>query len=595
MISRKNNMKAFAVPLFILIPAMLVGCGGDSSDGDNNTVDKPLAPAPVLNSFIEKLKTGDERNIDFSDAVYRPDLSQTYSLDNVTVESGNCTVVPVSDFTYAVNATDDGLCNLKYTVSNSDNVSASSDATVIASSSILTTYPMIGGINASVGTPIEIDILDELAKKGIDTTGLIIDPNIYTTGVGLSSVDATKQIIQFDGTDFGVASIIYALKDSTGSVDGYGRIDIAVSSAFNTAPEAYTSTYSEVIKPSTSYTVDINSLVDDMGMGIIYDPDGDKLQLVAVSAYDIPTLRLTNPSDITNTSFTFTASFSELASFDIMYTVSDHKGGYASNVIHFKQDSPSYGYPWKDFYTKGSLALKRFIAPTTEERIDSYFKPFIKLVDEIYSIGGDNKVFHVTAMDKDTAAKYCQSLNAHLWRDDEIVNLLGGGGLSGSAPYFSDIQTKYMWPASIGYESYWVQDGAFNIKDGKTDDSVDPLTKLYPACALGGIKKIDVTNTAKCASRETNKLSVYLQDIYGMPISGAQLNFSSDPSVKFQTSAGAFPSVDLYTDSNGYVSVDFFTSGTGANGCNPDVIIKSPGINGATEGEDITIQSEFQP
>ncbi|HIF9474795.1 TPA: hypothetical protein ACX6SG_003345 [Photobacterium damselae] len=582
MISRVNNMKKFAIPLFVIIPTILVGCGGDSSSDSDNTVDKPLAPAPVLNSFIEKLKTGNERNIDFSNAIYRPTLSQTYSLDNVTVESGNCTVASVSDFVYAVNAANDGLCNLRYTVSSSDHVSASSDATVIASSSILTTYPMIAGINTSVGTPIEIDILDELAKKGIDTTGLIIDPNIYTTGVGLSSVDVAKQIIQFDGTEFGVASIIYTLKDSTGSVDGYGRIDIAVSSDFNTAPVADSFLYPEIVEPGESYEIDLGGLkysdgspiVDSTGnpISILSDPDsGDDLQLVNVKAYSIPNLEIVEPSNINNLKFRFKVLANESNIVDIAYTVTDHKGGFASNIFRFKVRSPSFDFPWSDIY----VTNKRFIAPITKELSDLTYYPINDWdVEDDIMQGMD---FNVVMMDHDIASKYCKARGARLPRADEVSTLM----LSG------DLHNNYFWPDN---QLYWSDKAeAFDSHDSSYL-SVIPSEKLYVTCAVGGISQFNITNTAKCDGRGKNTLTLNVEDIYGEPLAGLPITLMAmtDPSVQFGSSGGSFTYSD-FTDSKGSLSVPFSTQGTSpSDGCKPKITIMAT-------PEVITVESEFQP
>lgn len=593
MISRVNNMKKFAIPLFVIIPTILVGCGGDSSSDSDNTVDKPLAPAPVLNSFIEKAKTGDERNIDFSNAIYRPDLSQTYSLDNVTVEAGNCTVAPVSDFVYAVNAADDGLCNLKYTVSNSDNVSASSDATVIASSSILTTYPMIGGINASVGTPIEIDILDELAKKGIDTTGLIIDPNIYTTGVGFSSVDAAKQIIQFDGTDFGVASIIYALKDSTDSVDGYGRIDIAVSSDFNTAPKSQPYIYPEILEASFSgsgtaliYSINLKDLkytdgspiVDSAGkqIQIISDPDNpldhpaDNLQLLKVTNYGQNFATITDLNKLDNLEFSLEPYVTESNTIDVSYVVTDHAGGYTTNVIRFKVRTPSSLFPWEDIYALN----KRFIAPITKELSDLSFFPISDFDVEDDIVSGQD--YNIVLMDHDLAKKYCAVRGARLPRLDEINSLMLNG----------DLHSNRFWPDN---QLYWADEAkGFNANDGSIL-SLIPSEKIYTTCVTGGISSLNITNTAKCGDiTSVNTLSLSVSDIYGQPLAGQSITLMAmtDPSLSFD--GGTF-TITKNTDSNGFLSVPFSTMGTSpTDGCRPKItIMNTPEI--------ITVESEFQP
>ncbi|HIF9434782.1 TPA: hypothetical protein ACX6S1_003081 [Photobacterium damselae] len=598
MISRVNNMKKFAIPLFVIIPTILVGCGGDSSSGSDNTVDKPLAPAPVLNSFIEKVKTGGERNIDFSNAIYRPDLSQTYSLDNVTVETGNCTVAPVSDFVYAVNAADDGLCNLKYTVSNSDNVSASSDATVIASSSILTTYPMIGGINASVGTPIEIDILGELAKKGIDTTGLIIDPHIYTTGVGRSSVDDVKQIIQFDGTGstadakFGVASIIYALKDSTDSVDGYGRIDIAVSSDFNTAPKSQSYIYPEILEanipgatPRKVYSINLKDLKYTDGspildpttskqMEIISDPDNpldhpaDNLQLLKVTNYGEQFAKIENLDKLDNLEFSLTPNVTESNTIDVSYVVTDHNGGYTTNVIRFKVRTPSSLFPWEDIYTLN----KRFIAPITKELSDLSFFPISDFDVEDDIISGQD--YNIALMDHDLAKKYCTVRGARLPRLDEINSLMLNG----------DLHSNRFWPDN---QLYWADEAkGFNANDGSIA-SLMPSEKIYTACVVGGISSLNITNTAKCNGTDKNTLSLYTTDIYGQPVARSiTLMAMTDPSVSFNN--GGF-SVNISTDSNGFLSIPFSTKGTSpTDGCRPKITIMNV-------SEIITVESEFQP
>ncbi|HIF9370960.1 TPA: hypothetical protein ACX6RS_003044 [Photobacterium damselae] len=590
MISRVNNMKKFAIPLFVIIPTILVGCGGDSSSGSDNTVDKPLAPAPVLNSFIEKVKTGGERNIDFSNAIYRPDLSQTYSLDNVTVESGNCTVAPVSDFTYAVNAADDGLCNLKYTVSNSDNVSASSDATVIASSSILRAYPPIA-VNASVDVPIEINIHDELAKKGINTDGLVIDPNIYTIGVGNSGVVYGKDIIQFTGEEFGIASVVYVLKDGS-SMDGYGQINIAISSDFNTAPESQPYIYPEILEASfpgsgTSLIYSINlrdlkytdgsPIVDSAGkqIQIISDPDNlldhpaDNLQLLKVTNYGENFATITDLNKLDNLEFSLEPYVTESNTIDVSYVVTDHDGGYTTNVIRFKVRSPSSLFPWEDIY----ILNKRFIAPITKELSDLSFFPISDFDVEDDIISGQD--YNIVLMDHDLAKKYCTVRGARLPRLDEIDSLMLNG----------DLHSSRFWPDN---QLYWAEEAkGFNVNDGSIL-SLIPSEKIYTTCVTGGISSLNITNTAKCDGKGQNTLSLSVSDIYGQPLAGQSITLMAmtDPSLSFN--GGAF-TITKNTDSNGFLSVPFSTKGTSpTDGCRPKItIMNTPEI--------ITVESEFQP
>lgn len=530
----------------IFIVAFLIsGCNGSDGGSGDDSQGKESVP-PITNSFVKKITTNYQSTIDFSNYLYDEDISSLKIMTDI--KSGYCNFDVVQGTVFNVKSDRDGLCIFNYNVRNAHGLSVTQSASILSVSGVgVVQYPVLTNYSSIVGNELNIDVFSDLIAKDptIDLSGKVIN-EIYTTGVGNAVIDPSLRNIVFSGTEFGVASILYTIQDSlTKEVVGYGRIDIAVSSEFNQQPKAEEAVFPTVIEPNTKYLVDL----DSFSPSITNDDDGDDLQIIDLHAFEGKfTIDPIDAGNLNNKRFYVEFPNSSANVQDVSYTVSDHNGGYATNIIRFRFNTPSATLYWRDIYYKN---YKRFLAPLTKDLMTLVF-PMItgsNVEDDI----APGEHFDVSIADYSTAGSYCLSRGARLPRANEFSNLYN---LSGNL-YNSDL-----WPHK---KNYWLDNGdSINIDTGdiSTPSSSD---ELYISCVKGGLEYSSIVQDNSFADGKShNRIDFMLKDVYGIPLAGEEVGFDSSFSdVSFVrdssvTKADGFAVSEFSSTTDGNVEVDAF-------------------------------------
>ncbi|MGR5240172.1 Ig-like domain-containing protein [Photobacterium damselae] len=521
-----------------IIAALLTGCNGSSNEvGDSGSQENKQMP-PIASSFVKRITSNYQNNLDFSDYIYDEDIEHVEVTTNV--ESGSCKFENVNGLKTKVTSSNDGLCIFNYKVTNAHGLSSTQNASVIAASTIgVIQYPVLTNYSATANSDLTIDVFSDLIAKDptLDMSDKIID-EVFTVGVGNSTIDIDGKKIVFIGSDFGVSSILFTVKNKSDSeLAGYGRIDIAVSSSFNSQPQAKQVLFDKVLEPGVEYSVELDSFTPP----IISDPDMDDLQLVDLKAYEGSLM--VKPSDalnLFNKRFYVKFPLSSSNIHDVSYTVSDHKGGYATNIIRFKVKSPLDSY-WHDIIYKD---YKRFTAPLTKELMALQYPSITESFTEDDIVAGDK--IEVSIADIDTARSFCTSKGSRLPRYDEFDNLYKLKG---------NLYTSDNWPHKL---HYWLSDGtAFDINTGSVVSSSP--SKSYITCVKGGIETYTkVIDNSIVGTGISNQIDFFLKDIYGAPLVRELVNFNAQGSSEI-----SFSSTSAATTSKGMVSAEFIANNEG--------------------------------
>ncbi|WP_158134624.1 hypothetical protein [Photobacterium damselae] len=528
MIKRQFSKRYFTGLIFL---SLLNGCnGGGSNDSEEVDAHSDKTP-PQATSFVKRISTNYQNELDFTNYIYDEDINSIQVKPEI--RSGSCELELKNGTKFSVSSERDELCSIHYEVTNKSGLITEEDAAVLSVSGAGgLQYPVLANYAAVKDTPLTIDVISDLLSKDptLDLSGKILG-EFFTTGMGSALLDSSNTKITFTGSDFGVASILYTIIDeATSMFMGYGRIDIAISSSFNSQPEANSAEFSEIIKPNVEYLVDLN----DFTPSIISDPDSDELQLIDSKTYE-GSLRL-DPADALNVNNKrFYVKFPPSAAnvHDVSYTVTDHKGGYATNVIRFRIDSPSASLYWRDIYYKG---YKRFIAPLTKELMNLLYPVISSFHTEDDIVVGET--FDVSTTDFNTARDYCISRGARLPREYEFTNLYNLRG---------NLYTAEKWPHKL---SYWLSSGdAFDINTGDIL-SVSGSTNLYISCVKGGLESYTIIKDNSAADNHMeNEIDFFLEDVYGVPYGNEVVSFDSDGSSEI-----TFSSTSTVTDLGGLLS-----------------------------------------
>ncbi|MGR5331051.1 hypothetical protein [Photobacterium damselae] len=535
---------------FAFVIVALSGCNGSSEQSDNGGGSISHA-APIANSFVRRISTNYDNDVDFSNYVYDDDLD-SIKID-ADIISGSCSIENKANNIYSASSNKDELCVMRYNVSNSHGLTSSQkDVGLLSVSSIgVSQYPPLANYSATRGTPLEIDVFSDLLGEdsSLDLSNKLIN-EVFTTGVGETKIDSSKTKLTFNGTDFGVASILYTIVDKDSSdLVGYGRIDVAVSSSFNSQPIAEHVLYSDIIKSNTEYLVDLESF----SPSIISDPDGDELQIIDFKSYEGKfRVDASDALNLSNKKFYVTFPNSSSNVQDVSYTVTDHNGGYATNIIRFRIESPSSILYWRDIFYKN---YKRFMAPLTIELLNPFYPSITDSNSEDIEPGPDpaKKTVNVAIADHITASSYCSSKGARLPRVQEFKNLFS---LKGNL-YESD-----RWPRN---KNYWLDNGeSFNIVDGSVNSIAD-TDKIYFSCIRGGLESFSIIkDNSYSDGNEKNEIDFQLKDVYGAPFSNELIAFKAKDSSGSDASNIKFVKDVDFTDTLGVVKSIFSSTKQGS-------------------------------
>lgn len=355
----------------ILLSFTLAGCGGSTNDDTSQIIPPPDGSTSDISLYAGDVSRSINRAtptvINLANSVASSDdspvlLSKVESLS----DNEQCQNIELGSLNFTLNADIIGPCIYSYEITDQQRTTTTTALTQVAvvseSALLIDNNRLIPiSVTAQLGEQITITLTPP------NTAGATLSTDVTLLGGGrVDNIDPeTNKITYTAGSndiDVGTTRIIYSYTDDDENVT-IGEVDISVSGdTYNVSPialpflylteddKAQEKTYTEVTL-GDSVTIDLaaSNLVSDA------DPE-DSLQLVNLLSFNGKVVPLNDNLD--NLSFIFTPSTT--GRFHVTYTVSDHKGGYASNVIEFRVVGP---WPNALIFNTGDI----FAAPLSAE------------------------------------------------------------------------------------------------------------------------------------------------------------------------------------------------------------------------------------
>jgi hypothetical protein len=498
-----------------MLTAGLAGCGGSGSEDDTSVITPPT-PTPTPSIYA-----GDTRNavaqgkpgvINLAHSVKTSDGSALYlNAVNPLGNHANCSDVTLNALNFTVKADQLGACVYQYTVMDASNrvtARAISQVAVVGANSQL--------LAAGTLTPISrvAELGEQITINLVAPAGMTLSEEVTQLGAGSSSVDSSANSITYTaGTnegDAGVTRLFYSFTDGDSKVS-MGTIDVSVSSdTLNTAPLASKFTYvteadAAANKPNTEVplgepiTIDLADKVSDV--------DNDALQLVNVQVFNGMVVS-SFPDDMTNLKFEFSASTPGV--YYVAYTVSDHKGGYASNLVQIYVAGP-----WPDVIVQQTGDV--FAAPLSLLEVMTADLNFIGIAAEADKPAGNGDK-QVPTYDWAAADAICRARGGSLPTETQMQALMtqeGNPFLSGDG---SANEMANNWPVARYYFT-----SSFDVTDKnqvKVWDAVNNQLQLVSSgqngidtAYLGYLTCIDKTPTDLEIVVPTNVLRNFPTDL----------------------------------------------------------------------------------
>lgn len=471
----------------------LFGCGKDSDDDflnySGSVSDQTLYYAQDVvrqssssgNMYIDlsmNMGSNDGTNVALSQVI---SLNPSSDCDILSLNSNGVTIkgdrVQVCDYIYRVGP---AISPQSTGVTNSNYAEATLRTITAVSSELLTPISAL----TSAGDSLVINIKEALAGTGytiddkFSLSYTVSLPLVSTTGSAAVSnpIDDTILYIPGTGIPSGIERVLYSYVDDDGNVLA-GTIDIAVSTASNTAPVARSiklSEFTEVDSGKISNTVPWNKKVEIDVANLISDPDGDQLQLIDVFVFGA-TVSILLPADgeapFSGTKFHFQST--ESGTKNISYTVSDLKGGYATGVIEVEIDGP---------YS----AIGIFSAPHTAKQAEEFSALFKPQGPGDGSTALENLLN--ASYDFERAEAVCLTQGRHLPSVSQLVELYNNYPIGG-------LFKVKNWPIDL---PYWSVEG--NLVHMAIGIAVTGAEYAYVSCVPDSqkvLKKVELNNSAE--------------------------------------------------------------------------------------------------
>lgn len=483
MITKIFNMPLAKPSLAVsmLVPVLLLcGCGGSESD-DGTTHPPVVEPAPVsardgfnvvapdapgyvdLSSLIKSGTAGAKvTSVYLESKQGTGDCGQVFSSSEADRNDAN--IILGQGFNVTINGA--AICEYTYEV---ESVALAGQAKTRAKARVMVASSAGGAavlppisIAIAISDPAKVtDIKAELEAKGSFPAGYTLSDDFSVLGDGDVILDAAAFSVSYTPTGEGVSRVVYALEGDVAGVPDIkmGTLDYAVSSDLNNAPTAEQFDYGSDVEINTSVDIDISDYVKDA-------IDGDDLQLIDVQSY---TADVTSkaPGDMTNKVFTFEAA--EAGEHYVSYTVSDHKGGFATAIVEVSTFDASQVAKWKGI----EMGMEFFSAPQTKFEIDSSGDDY----QGFYNDTAYTPTLQIAMFNLAGAQLYCGS-RGRLPTQAEMAALY-----SDKSPV-----TSWQWPSGKTYltEETSGAAGVFSLLDG-TVSAIDGNLHYVTCVDSGGI------------------------------------------------------------------------------------------------------------
>ncbi len=419
------------------VPIMLLsGCG--SEDDNLNPPVVALAPVSAVDGF-DVIAPDEPGYVDLSYLIE----SGTAGANVTRVQfessqgSGQCGLIDNSGSTnenvilgLGFNVTIDGtaICEYTYEV---ESVAVAGEAKTSASATIMVASSADGN---AVLPPISIAMAidDPVLTTNIQTelgddfpTGYVLSEDFSVLGDGIVEIDTANFTVSYTPTAEGVSRVVYSLE---GEVDGVadikmGTLDYAISDGLNEAPTAESFTYPDEVLVGTPIEVNVAGYIGD-------DDNEDNLQLINVQSYTA-VVASSSPNDLTNTMFTFLAN--SYGMHYVTYTVSDHRGGFATAIVEIKIDDPDSVNLWDDV-ENNLLVFSGSMTVIEADELGIEYQDFFSDTDYYPAVD-------VTSYTSLGSNDYCTSLGARLPTSDEFKELVEA----------QDPANNWNWPSGLQY------------------------------------------------------------------------------------------------------------------------------------------------
>lgn len=394
------NLVNFIKHVYIFgLLSVLTACG-DSSETNSNEPE-PIIPVTV-NDAIQVMATDSRQK--FNITPYINSHSNGAQLINAHLLSHSvCEDVRIEGLFIDLRAIKEGVCELEYTVQSiafegQTSTRDSGKLVVISSESQQTDFVPISA-TLSVGQQTLIDLTTELDSEF--PVGYDLSPEVVVLGSGHISVDTNLATINYSATTAGLSRLVYTFNNGANSKMGY--IDVSVSEEGTRPPSTAKVNYPNLVALNQTVYIDLSPYVSD--------PDGDDLQLVEVMSFHAE-VKPVSPDDIINKVFSFQTNKAGLHY--VSYMVSDHRGGFSSNLVEITVVDSSQLAQWTDI----TMGLSHFSAPLTAlEATDGAIQ-----FSGTHSDTGFSPAINMASMTFDEAKQYCTQFG-RLPTVDELINL----------------------------------------------------------------------------------------------------------------------------------------------------------------------------
>ncbi|MGF1703066.1 DUF823 domain-containing adhesin [Photobacterium makurazakiensis] len=443
------------ITLSLQLVLLLSGCGGDSSAENgtgNQSVDTVSAPW-VENNFTQLQVDGETNTVSLKGDVADPQ-GLPVTLESVRAVSGECGVSELDKqgLSFTVSTSTPESCYYEYTVTNhaanaAHSKSANADSYVVVSSSSQSANLVPVALMATEGDTLAVDLKNLTEDQAPGYTypeGYLLDVDVLVMGTGtVINIATSSATFQYEAEDQGVTRLIYSLISADGSDVKAGYIDVAVSAMGNNMPTAESIKGPEGVPMGEEIVIDVSPYIDD-------PDDEDNLQLTDVYTLDA-TVKISDPSDIYNTRFTFRAD--SIGVFYVTYYITDHRGGWAVGVISIGVTGPPR--PWDDI----TLANGAFYsAPWDKDSADAY-NIFHQIAEpELMKASNEEgetetEEVYIALFDQQTAQTVCSLTGMNLPNTEQLKTVyqeLGG------------VKEKENWPTNYAYWTSDASGGGYN-------------------------------------------------------------------------------------------------------------------------------------
>ncbi|UKA27754.1 hypothetical protein IHC93_17220 [Photobacterium damselae subsp. damselae] len=425
--------------LLLIISGIISGCNGSSSDSSD--IDSSIQRKKISINAQSSLSFGQTKSTEIIDLRQRVKSANNQPLIIGRVDSldDNCEIVGVDSLTFQVQTYDSSVCRFKYSVkpASSEFSGEASDISQLVVNDDLEHDQYLPPVSRTM-KPLSKIVLDDaslLIEEGYEivTDSLELIGDTESGDIG-SLTDVTEKGFTYTAPDTqGIVRIFYTEKNKNLNNVKSGVVYIAIGQNENTSPIVEDHVLEKSYIVDGERTVNITSYVQDL--------DGDDIQLIDTQSF-------LGKTTITSED-TFSYKPVNVGTEYIVYTVSDHNGGYGIGTLSFGVN------------TYRSIVDKErnleFLPPDTLSslsNIDSYSG----LVHENGTAGIDGDY---PSFANNLAEAYCYSRGARLPVLSELQNMRSDI-LNNQSIY----ETSFRWHSSADYLLSSGQ-GGFSLRNGE--------------------------------------------------------------------------------------------------------------------------------